>query len=135
MGGGQWLKTEVDGDKFICMDRILKRGENCIIYTFGINDDWTFEDLISSQGCTVEAYDHTVDFPMKRGPRITFHKLGLGTGNSMDTLHNILKSNGHSHTEIDYLKIDIECHEITGLPDWISLDHWTRFIRLHWKYT
>jgi len=118
--GGTWWGKEVDGDKFICMDRILDRGENCIIYTFGISNDWTFEDLISNQGCTVEAYDHTVNFPEKRGPKTTFHKLGLGVGENMDTLQNILKNNGHTDTHIDYLKIDIECHEMTGLPDWIS---------------
>jgi len=118
--GGQWLGREVDGDKFICMDRILERGENCIIYTFGINDDWTFEDMMAGQGCRVEAYDHTVDFPEKRGSKITFHQLGLGTEDHMDTLYSILKSNGHIDTLIDYIKIDIECHEITGLPDWIS---------------
>ena len=47
--GGRWLdwrrtgyNMQVDGDKYICMDNILT-SKSCIIYSFGINYDWTFE--------------------------------------------------------------------------------------------
>ena len=87
-------------------------------------------------GCTVLAHDHTVNFPEKRGDNIHFFKLGLGTENNMDTLGNIIRKNGHNNTTIEYLKvtmkinvipsvslsnqIDIEGHELTGLPAWLS---------------
>ena len=53
--GGRWISREaatrqVDGDKFVCLDKMLRRdpGEQCIIYSFGIADDWSFEDQIST---------------------------------------------------------------------------------------
>ena len=50
-----------------------------MVYSFGINDDWSFEDLMDSSGCTVHAFDHTVDFPSRRGTNTHFYKLGLGS--------------------------------------------------------
>ena len=40
---------KVDGDKFVCMDSILRK-ENCIIYSFGLAADWTFEDMMDRMG-------------------------------------------------------------------------------------
>ena len=39
----------MDGDKFICLDNIIQT-RNCIIYSFGIANDWTFEDQMESFG-------------------------------------------------------------------------------------
>merc|ERR1711874_265884 len=125
--GGQWLDWPdlsahaVDGDKFVCMDYIIL-GKPCLIYSFGIRDDWTFEDFMDYRGCEIHAHDPTVDYPPTRGEKIRFNKLGLSveTSPTMDTLANILKKNGHSNTIIDVLKIDIKRHELGGLPNWIS---------------
>ena len=51
--GGRWLEgphKQVDGDKFVCLDKIITQPDNCLIYSFGIADDWTFEDLMASIG-------------------------------------------------------------------------------------
>ena len=51
--GGTWLDgthKQVDGDKFLCFDKILTRDSPCLIYFFGISNDWTFEDLMDSFG-------------------------------------------------------------------------------------
>jgi hypothetical protein len=110
--GGQWLDWPdlpahaVDGDKFVCMDDLIL-GKPCLIYSFGIANDWTFEDFMDYRGCEIHAHDPTVDFPAKRGDHITFNKLGLGvtTEPTMDTLENIFKKNGHSNTTVDVLKV------------------------------
>ena len=112
--GGHWLDrrsfegfaSQVDGDKFICMDNILEDSP-CLIYSFGINHDWTFEDKMDQLNCTVHAYDHTIDAPPTRGQGIIFHKLGLGKGDNMDTLDNIIMSNGHAKTTIQFLKVKV----------------------------
>ena len=78
------MRRQVDGDKCICMDRI-DRQSPCLIYSSGVNHDWTFEDIMDRMGCTVLAHDHTVDFPETRGRNIRFFKLGLGNENNMDT--------------------------------------------------
>ena len=49
--GGHWDWRQVDGDKFICLDHILARDTGpCIIYSFGIANDWEFEDQMDSLG-------------------------------------------------------------------------------------
>ena len=128
----------VDGDKFVCMDR-MRLDQPCLIYSFGIANDWTFEDFMDFRGCEIHAHDPTVDFPSDRGNNIRFEKLGLGVekGPTMDTLANILLDNGHTDTVVEYLKvwnisffnilfsyyfakIDIEAWELGGLPNWLE---------------
>ena len=109
--GGQWLDWPdlpahaIDGDKFVCMDNLIK-GKPCLIYSFGIANDWTFEDFMDYRGCEIHAHDPTVDFPAERGNNIKFNKVGLGVG--MGSLDNYFKMNGHSSTEIEVLKVCIE---------------------------
>ena len=57
--GGKWLNNpgvnkQVDGDKFICLDNLInaKTNETCIIYSFGIAKDWSFEDHMDKLGKT-----------------------------------------------------------------------------------
>ena len=49
----------------------------CIIFSFGIAGDWSFEGMMDNLGCTIFAFDPIVDFPSKRGRNITFEKLGV----------------------------------------------------------
>jgi len=121
--GGKWVKRQVDGDKFVCMDN-MELGKPCLIYSFGISNDWTFEDFMDYRGCEIHAHDPTVDYPAKRGNNISFYKKGLAGKKdaTKDTLANIVAENGHNDTMIEYLKIDIEGHELGGLPNWIATD-------------
>ena len=54
--GGKWIEgskpmnKQVDGDKFICLDNIIKPHTSCLIYSFGISNDWSFEDQMDSFG-------------------------------------------------------------------------------------
>ena len=129
----------------------FKDSSQCMVYSFGINDDWSFEDLMDSSGCTVNAFDHTVDFPSRRGTNTHFYKLGLGSSkikrkNSarMKPLPDILKMwasslddytacivelsfyrNGHDNTTIDYLKVPpgLSSLEMSSTSDW----HWGKW--------
>merc|ERR1712106_400828 len=73
-------------------------------------------------GCSIHAYDHTIEAPAQRGQNIQFHKLGLGTEENMNTLDRIIQDNGHGGVTIEYLKVDIEGHELGpgGLQHWIQ---------------
>ena len=42
-------RQQVDGDKFVCLDLILNK-ESCIVYSFGVANDWTFEDQMDNLG-------------------------------------------------------------------------------------
>jgi len=54
------------GHKFVCLDKLYNDAKNgdCLIYSFGIvhvDDEWTFEEAMSDLGCTVRAFDPTID--------------------------------------------------------------------------
>ncbi|KAK4312643.1 hypothetical protein Pmani_015984 [Petrolisthes manimaculis] len=75
-----------DGDKWICYDPGLAPDpENCLVYSFGIGNEWSFDDAMAKYGCQV------------------------------DTLGNIMRMLGHEGRRLDYLKIDIEGSEIPAL--------------------
>lgn len=69
--GGEWLRScgFFDGDKFVCMDKMyddMKTPDKCLVYSFGIADDWSFEDTMAGMGCRVRAFDPTIEAPEKR---------------------------------------------------------------------
>lgn len=122
--GGNWVagpQHQVDGDKFVCLDNIIKK-DSCIVYSFGISNDWTFEDVMDKIGCQIFAYDHTINADPRRGNNINFFKTGLGIGENLKTLQQLMFDNNQSKSTIDYLKIDIEGAEFNegGFRDWIQ---------------
>ncbi|XP_077863768.1 putative methyltransferase-like protein 24 isoform X2 [Saccoglossus kowalevskii] len=66
-----------DGGWNICMDvGILPN--NCIVYSFGINNDWSFDDAIANYGCNVYAFDPTIGLENhKHSERVWFYNIGL----------------------------------------------------------
>ena len=126
--GGNYLPHchYIDGGKYVCMDEYMDDilNNECVIFSFGIANDWTFEDMMDALGCTVYALDPSVDFPLKWGKNITFEKLGVAAKTDkaklMDKLSNNLKKYHQQSTKISYLKIDIDGSELNGLPKWLS---------------
>jgi len=120
--GGEWWPhwKSVDGDKFICFDSF--NSDTCLVYSFGISNDWSFEDYMGELNCTVHGHDPSVSFPPQRSNQVFFHKVGVGVrkGFRMDTLSNLLAANGHLLHQIFYLKVDIEGAEIGTLPQWLN---------------
>merc|ERR1712156_224698 len=49
--GGRWWShwKAVDGDKFVCLDSFDPN--DCLVYTFGISNDWSFEDTMARLNC------------------------------------------------------------------------------------
>ena len=118
-----------DGQKFVCMDSLIQditRSE-CLIYSFGVANDWSFEDVMDDLGCKVYAFDGTVNHPKRRGKNIYFEKIFIGSENNeiknTQTIPTILARYGHTNTTISYLKTDIEGYEMQVLPQ--ALDEGT----------
>ena len=80
--GGEWLKSCAwyDGAKFVCLDKLKSAIEmdECLVYSFGLAVDWSFEETMAEMGCTVKTFDPTVNKPKSvTNPRIHFEKVGL----------------------------------------------------------
>lgn len=128
LGGEYHQKCHVrDGQKYICMDELMEdmRAGKCLVYSFGLAQDWTFEEMVAGMGCRVFAYDPTVDAPAGISPNITFRKLGVAASTAKSdanyrTLDELIRENRHETTTISYLKMDVEGAEIAGLPAWLE---------------
>ncbi|XP_077984799.1 putative methyltransferase-like protein 24 [Glandiceps talaboti] len=118
-----------DGGWEICFDDILQlKAANCVVYSVGIGNDWSFDDAMEKYGCDVYSFDPTINKPSyQRSANSWFYNYGLYnlntnsyTGNGthepwkMRTFGRLMEE--LKHDRIDILKIDIEGSE------WKSLD-------------
>ena len=48
----------IDGSKYICMDKLYLdiKKQDCLIYSFGLSDDLTFEESMATLGCRVNLF-------------------------------------------------------------------------------
>ncbi|XP_076043850.1 uncharacterized protein LOC143026946 [Oratosquilla oratoria] len=52
---------------------------NCIVFSFGINNEWSFDDAMDLKGCKVYAFDPTMGKESHyRTPNIRFFNIGVG---------------------------------------------------------
>jgi len=129
------IGTLGDGGKWVCGMERVARQEKCVIYSFGINGESSFEAALLERapGCEVWGYDFTVDsfgpeiektpqlkershfFPFALGGR---NAHGPGDSPKYYTLDALMQLNGH--TFIDVLKIDIEGAEFDTLTTFLA---------------
>ena len=60
----KWCETQgncetwphMDGVKRLCMDQLYEnvKSNSCLIYSFGLSGDWSFEENMALLGCKVE---------------------------------------------------------------------------------
>ncbi|XP_063419330.1 probable methyltransferase-like protein 24 [Mytilus trossulus] len=124
--------------------------KQCLVYSFGINYDFRFDDAMARVGCEVHSFDPSMGNTTKhiRKSEVHFHPIGIG-GKSNDaiiprmdqytkkhpkktwkvrTLRQIMESLGHEDRILDILKIDIETYEWEVLQNILS-DNLTSRIR------
>ena len=124
---GTWHQHKAwDGHKYVCEDDFTE-GEECLVYTFGVSVDASFEEAMASKGtssglywhhetenglgvsgCEVYAHDHTVKkFPNTKYENVHFVGLGIGASNTNEvkTLDTLLRDNGHTDSTVKYLKV------------------------------
>ena len=128
-----------DGGKVLCNLGAVARNRDCVVFSFGVRDDVTFEEeLMRKTRCTIYAFDPSVAaLPNgatvmrhgncaaaeggeegEGGGSIQFEKIGLGSSNvvakkstdyNLQTLETLMRAKGV--TTIDLLKVDIEGSE------------------------
>ncbi|OAX37470.1 hypothetical protein K503DRAFT_866852 [Rhizopogon vinicolor AM-OR11-026] len=118
-----------DGGKWACGLSRLEHKPDCIIYTFGMNYETSFEAEIleRTRHCQVWGYDYrssSFGSHIKNNYRSHFFSWGLANIDSHEgkpklyTLKTLLEMNKHDH--IDVLKIDIEGWEFDTLTQIIQ---------------
>ncbi|KAF5365003.1 hypothetical protein D9757_011434 [Collybiopsis confluens] len=126
------LGTLADGGKWVCGLSRMEREPDCVVYSFGISGDSTFESelLQNTDHCKIWGYDFSVggfadDIPKSERWRTNFQPYGLAGKDSapsadpkMYSLQSLMDMNGHDH--IDLLKIDIEGWEFEALEELIK---------------
>ncbi|XP_070209447.1 probable methyltransferase-like protein 24 isoform X2 [Littorina saxatilis] len=120
-----------DGGWEICDDYEWRPVQPCIIYSFGINNDFSFDDESGAiYGCDVYAFDPSMKAKTyKRSDRVMFYSVGIG-GKSGDpetnkkgwVLHsfsNIRQMLNHTKV-IDVVKMDVESAEWPSLATMVK---------------
>ncbi|XP_042884452.1 uncharacterized protein LOC122261034 [Penaeus japonicus] len=123
-----------DGAKrAICLDEKYKISpNNCTVFSFGINNDFSFEDDMADFGCKVFAYDPTMaQKSHQRSANVMFYATGIsnyqgyklvGMDNNwsdkkVDRFENLVRAVGMEGKAIDVVKLDVELAEIDFLQD------------------
>ncbi|BFZ00525.1 hypothetical protein BsWGS_03564 [Bradybaena similaris] len=119
-----------DGGWEICDDPDVRPRPPCIIYSFGINYDFSFDDDASNvYGCHVYSFDPSMkkfEDHVERSKLVHFYKIGLSDSSTttqdkwkMKTLADIRTMLGHDNVTIDVIKMDIEWSEWPAIPEMI----------------
>ncbi|KAK4326656.1 hypothetical protein Pmani_002816 [Petrolisthes manimaculis] len=151
--GGRTCLGAYDGTKMVCLDNDMEmKARQCLVYSFGVGHDFTFDEQVQDLGCEVHSFDHDLDheiYDYRIGPTAFFHKVRVGPktgsyrniffsycdnaaiGTGCDppiryqTFTDIRKSLGHERRRVDYLKFDIEGGEWEVLQQMLQ-SHSTR---------
>uniref|UniRef100_A0A0B6ZKQ3 Methyltransferase domain-containing protein n=1 Tax=Arion vulgaris TaxID=1028688 RepID=A0A0B6ZKQ3_9EUPU len=121
-----------DGGWEICDDPKVRPQQPCVIYSFGINYDFSFDDDAARlYGCHVYSFDPSME-NMKtsdRSDHVHFYKIGLSgatliaqNGWSLYTFSDLRSLLGHQNVTIDIIKMDIENWEWETIPQMISTE-------------
>ncbi|MCI8479246.1 MAG: hypothetical protein HFE97_13105 [Oscillospiraceae bacterium] len=92
---------------------LLNDIQNCrIAYSFGINDDVSWDEEIAAYGVEVYCYDHTIHTLPKENTKLHFNKIGIGATDSLGTgllsIDTILSLNKHQKETGMIMKMDVE---------------------------
>ncbi|KAI8772248.1 uncharacterized protein LOC106077907 [Biomphalaria glabrata] len=116
-----------DGGWEICDDPDVRPSDPCIIYSFGINYDFSFDDDAAKvYGCHVYSFDPSMSKEKDqydRSPNVHFYKIGLDGKTYVNdkkwplfTFKDICAKLKHENSSLDVVKMDIEHSEWSALP-------------------
>ncbi|XP_046545050.1 probable methyltransferase-like protein 24 isoform X2 [Haliotis rubra] len=121
-----------DGGWEVCHDQRYRPPSECLVYSVGINNDFSFDDAIAREyGCEVHSFDPSMKTKSyRRSEKVSFHQIGISdtdvhipegqTGWEMRKLGSMKQELGHDKRRINVLKMDIEHWEWKVLPEAIA---------------
>ncbi|KAK0048817.1 methyltransferase-like protein 24 [Biomphalaria pfeifferi] len=116
-----------DGGWEVCDDPDVRPRDPCIVYSFGINNDFSFDDDAAKvYGCHVYSFDPSMSNAKDqydRSSNVHFYKIGLDGRTYVNdknwplfTFQDIRAKLKHENSTIDLVKMDIENSEWPSLP-------------------
>ncbi|XP_067652441.1 probable methyltransferase-like protein 24 [Haliotis asinina] len=127
------------GNWHVCMDKQFEVKPPCLVYSFGISNDWTFDDAMGDLGCQVHSFDPSIGKKsFRRSTNVHFHDIGLGSRDddafvprrdiyvrnsttwTVRRLKTIMEMLGHTDRHLDVLKIDVETTEWPAVKDFVE---------------
>ena len=122
-----------DGHKAVCMDDgVAPVFGHCLIYSFGINHQWSFDRAMEEFKCQVYAFDPSMVLDSRDpvGKRIHFFRLGLDGQDrvhptqkwpmkTVTSIYDMLASR-HGNRTVDVLKMDVEFKEWEAIPQMLQ---------------
>ncbi|GFR85373.1 methyltransferase-like protein 24 [Elysia marginata] len=124
----------LDGGWELCEDPQYKPPkDDCLVYSYGIDNDFSFDDDMASYGCEVHSFDPTMEThgDFVRGMQVYFHMRGIGGSNrhmkiqknnriiraKVDTIatHRRMYQHESERRRLDVVKIDVEGYEFEAL--------------------
>jgi hypothetical protein len=117
-----------DGGWNLCLDALPVDRNQCLVYSFGIGNESSFDFAAAADGCEVMMFDPSIgEAEQTIAKNMRFMPLGLANsehiaenGWAMGTLDSVVQKAGHSGRSISVLKLDIEGHEWKTLPGLID---------------
>ncbi|XP_047478320.1 uncharacterized protein LOC125031504 isoform X2 [Penaeus chinensis] len=113
-----WKKDVLEGSKVVCMDPdVTPKKRGCVVYSFGVEDEWSFEEEMEGYGCEVWAFDAAMTTGNhNHSDSIHFYNIGLAASNTtrdvrgqtwnLFTYPAVVAKLGHSKTAVSYLNLD-----------------------------
>lgn len=127
--GKQYVRVgnQHDGG-YIMLDDFKEGG---IAYSFGINNDVSWDKSMAECGYDIYMYDHTINGLPEDNERFHFFKIGIADsvnviGEELNTLDFFIEQNGHQDCEHMILKMDVEGAEY-GFIDMVSEETLLKF--------
>lgn len=129
------LTVAYDGQKAVCLDsQIAPSSKKCLVYSFGINNEWSFDEAMELYGCHVFAFDPSMGKKNhSRTENIHFYQMALDSVDrdgwdkyadvptrTLSSIYHMLSPHHGNDAFIDYLKVDIEGAEWRVLPQIIN---------------
>lgn len=103
------LGKENDGG-YIMVDNFQSNGG--IAYSFGLNDDVSWDSDMAARGYEIFMYDPTIDGLPQENERFHFFKAGIGGAENakrhLNTLEHFIAANGHADKSNMILKMDVD---------------------------
>ena len=129
-----------DDGTLLCPTYVHGAGRDaCFVYSFGIDNQWSFEDWAGRGGCEVHAFDPTTrtraSHEAHRANNVHFHFMGLGArangtaalqdnhyqygplGGAVLALDDLMATLGHGRRQLSMLKVDCEGCEWEAFDD------------------